>query len=143
MDAGKQGHMVHRRDSFGCTPMDYLCLNRMMNSTEVVDKALAAVWAYRKTEIGRVVKVDEATSKKLKLGEATSQKEQILADRQRCRVNFCCDNPCPSFSRFYFVRLLIFLMLYLTITPAVLQLSSCSLIVSIQLYKRGYFVAPH
>eukprot|EP00980_Cylindrotheca_fusiformis_P025275 scaffold13382_cov60-Cylindrotheca_fusiformis.AAC.1 len=32
------------------------------------------------------VKVDEATSKKLKLGEATSQKEQILADRQRCRV---------------------------------------------------------
>eukprot|EP00980_Cylindrotheca_fusiformis_P020182 scaffold7253_cov105-Cylindrotheca_fusiformis.AAC.2 len=34
MDAGKPGHMVRVRDSFGSTPMDYLFLNRMPNSSE-------------------------------------------------------------------------------------------------------------
>eukprot|EP00980_Cylindrotheca_fusiformis_P016429 scaffold4897_cov129-Cylindrotheca_fusiformis.AAC.6 len=41
MDAGKRGHMVRNRDFFGCTPMDYLCLNRSMpNSAEVVIQRL-------------------------------------------------------------------------------------------------------
>eukprot|EP00980_Cylindrotheca_fusiformis_P021285 scaffold8194_cov118-Cylindrotheca_fusiformis.AAC.16 len=84
MDApGKPGHMICSTDSFGCTPMDYLCLNRMPNSSEVIrrilqtrfeqvlgldqlwesdmlllaiDEALAAEWSSRKSEIGRVVR---------------------------------------------------------------------------------------
>eukprot|EP00980_Cylindrotheca_fusiformis_P031230 scaffold26033_cov343-Cylindrotheca_fusiformis.AAC.1 len=36
MDAGKLGHMVRTKDSFGSTPMDYLCMNRMPNSTELI-----------------------------------------------------------------------------------------------------------
>eukprot|EP00980_Cylindrotheca_fusiformis_P019235 scaffold6546_cov62-Cylindrotheca_fusiformis.AAC.1 len=132
MDAGKRGHMARIRDSFGCTPMDYLSLNRMPNSNEVVrrlfqtrfgqvlggldkfwkldmleaiDETLASDWSSRKNAIGRVVrkferkdilsllelclwkvKIDEGAPKKLKIGEATSRKEQILADRQRCRI---------------------------------------------------------
>eukprot|EP00980_Cylindrotheca_fusiformis_P020412 scaffold7454_cov88-Cylindrotheca_fusiformis.AAC.1 len=115
--------------------MDYLCLNRMPNSTEVIrrlldsrflsrfkqalgldqlwesemleaiNRALAGDWASRKSKIGGVIrkferkeilslvelllwkmKIDEPTSKKVKIGEATSKEEQILADRQRCRV---------------------------------------------------------
>eukprot|EP00980_Cylindrotheca_fusiformis_P012513 scaffold3073_cov66-Cylindrotheca_fusiformis.AAC.28 len=83
MDAGKKGHMVCVRDSFGSTPMDYLCLNRTPNSTEVIrslfqtrfeqvvggldqfwnsamlqaiDEILAGDWSLRKCEIGRVVR---------------------------------------------------------------------------------------
>eukprot|EP00980_Cylindrotheca_fusiformis_P023754 scaffold10927_cov96-Cylindrotheca_fusiformis.AAC.1 len=36
MDAGKPGHLVRVRDSFGSTPLEYLCLNPMPNSTEVI-----------------------------------------------------------------------------------------------------------
>eukprot|EP00980_Cylindrotheca_fusiformis_P020517 scaffold7572_cov118-Cylindrotheca_fusiformis.AAC.6 len=78
---GHPDHIIHCRDSFGSTPMDYLCLNRMPNSTEVirtvlqtrfdyslgskgpwksdsmrraVDAALAVDWSSRREEIGRV-----------------------------------------------------------------------------------------
>eukprot|EP00980_Cylindrotheca_fusiformis_P005270 scaffold1123_cov56-Cylindrotheca_fusiformis.AAC.6 len=96
MDAGKPGHMVRVRDSLGCTPMDYIY---------AIDEALGGDWGFRKSKIGGVVrkyerkeitsllelclwkvKIDEAIPKKLKIGEATSKKEQILADRQWCRV---------------------------------------------------------
>eukprot|EP00980_Cylindrotheca_fusiformis_P015111 scaffold4170_cov79-Cylindrotheca_fusiformis.AAC.5 len=82
MDTGKPGHMVRGMDSFGCTPMDYLCLNRMPISSEVIrrvlqirfeqvlgldqmwevdmlqaiDEILAGDWSLRKIEIGRVVR---------------------------------------------------------------------------------------
>eukprot|EP00980_Cylindrotheca_fusiformis_P008699 scaffold1866_cov66-Cylindrotheca_fusiformis.AAC.1 len=131
MDAGKPGHMVCVRDSFGSTPMDYLFLNRMPNSSEVIrrifqtrfeqmlgldqfwksamlqaiDKILAGDRASRKSETGRIIrkyerkeilslvelflwkmKNDEATSsKKVKIGVATSKVAQILADRQKRR----------------------------------------------------------
>eukprot|EP00980_Cylindrotheca_fusiformis_P007632 scaffold1601_cov59-Cylindrotheca_fusiformis.AAC.3 len=81
MDAGKPGHMVRVRDSFGSTPMDFLCMNRMPNSTEVIrslfqtrydqvlgslepfwksamlqsiEEILAGDWSLRKSKIGRV-----------------------------------------------------------------------------------------
>eukprot|EP00980_Cylindrotheca_fusiformis_P021614 scaffold8466_cov44-Cylindrotheca_fusiformis.AAC.1 len=102
--------------------MDYLCLTRMPNSSEVIrrvlqirfeqvlggldkfwksdllqaiDEALAGDWPLRKCEIGRVVleferkeilSLLELRLWKVKIGEATSKKEQLLADRQRCRV---------------------------------------------------------
>eukprot|EP00980_Cylindrotheca_fusiformis_P026497 scaffold16300_cov150-Cylindrotheca_fusiformis.AAC.8 len=72
---------------------------------QAIDEALAGDWVSRKSEIGRVVrkyerkeilslvelclwkmKIDEATSKKAKIGEATSKQEQILANRQKCRI---------------------------------------------------------
>eukprot|EP00980_Cylindrotheca_fusiformis_P003397 scaffold757_cov74-Cylindrotheca_fusiformis.AAC.1 len=73
---------------------------------QAIDKILAGDWASRKCGVDRVIrkferkeilsllelclwkmKNDEGTSnKKVKIGEATSKKEQILADRQRCRV---------------------------------------------------------
>eukprot|EP00980_Cylindrotheca_fusiformis_P004103 scaffold892_cov104-Cylindrotheca_fusiformis.AAC.1 len=83
MDAGKLGHMVRVRDSFGSTPMDYLCMNRMPNSTEVIrrlfqtrydqvlgslepfwksamlqsiEEILAGDWSLRKSKIGRVTR---------------------------------------------------------------------------------------
>eukprot|EP00980_Cylindrotheca_fusiformis_P002177 scaffold497_cov97-Cylindrotheca_fusiformis.AAC.8 len=82
MDAGKPGHMVRVRDSFGSTPMDYLFLNRMPNSSEVIrrifqtrfeqvlgldqfwksvmlqaiDMILAGDWASRKSETGRIIR---------------------------------------------------------------------------------------
>eukprot|EP00980_Cylindrotheca_fusiformis_P013710 scaffold3525_cov128-Cylindrotheca_fusiformis.AAC.1 len=83
MDSGKLGHMVHNWNSLGFTPMDYLCLNRMSNSSEVIrrvlqirfyqvlggldkfwksavlqaiDEILAGDWSLRKSEIGRVVR---------------------------------------------------------------------------------------
>eukprot|EP00980_Cylindrotheca_fusiformis_P015986 scaffold4692_cov86-Cylindrotheca_fusiformis.AAC.1 len=56
MDAGKSGHMVRVRDSLGSTPMEYLCLNRMPNSSEAVDGALAEEWESRKSKIGEVVR---------------------------------------------------------------------------------------
>eukprot|EP00980_Cylindrotheca_fusiformis_P008701 scaffold1866_cov66-Cylindrotheca_fusiformis.AAC.3 len=82
MDAGKPGHMVHNRDSFGSTPMEYLCLNPMPNSSEVIrrifqtrfeqvlgldqfwksvmlqaiDKILAGDWASRKSETSRIIR---------------------------------------------------------------------------------------
>eukprot|EP00980_Cylindrotheca_fusiformis_P025961 scaffold14995_cov92-Cylindrotheca_fusiformis.AAC.3 len=40
MDAGDPGHMGHSRDSFGSTPMDYLCLNRKPNFNEVIRRVL-------------------------------------------------------------------------------------------------------
>eukprot|EP00980_Cylindrotheca_fusiformis_P017039 scaffold5221_cov88-Cylindrotheca_fusiformis.AAC.6 len=39
-------HMVHSRDSFWSTPLDYLCLNRMPNSTEVIRRVLQTRFAY-------------------------------------------------------------------------------------------------
>eukprot|EP00980_Cylindrotheca_fusiformis_P000200 scaffold41_cov99-Cylindrotheca_fusiformis.AAC.1 len=81
MDAGKPGHMVRIRDSFGSTPMEYLCLNPNPDSTEMIrtlfqtrfeqvlggldqfwksailqtiDEVLAGDWSLRKTEIGKV-----------------------------------------------------------------------------------------
>eukprot|EP00980_Cylindrotheca_fusiformis_P022008 scaffold8890_cov159-Cylindrotheca_fusiformis.AAC.1 len=89
MDAGKPGHMVRVRDSLGCTPMDYLCLNRIPDSNEAIDEALGGDWGVQGKQDRRSrskVKIDEATPKNVKIGEATSKKEQILADRQRCRV---------------------------------------------------------
>eukprot|EP00980_Cylindrotheca_fusiformis_P016135 scaffold4795_cov112-Cylindrotheca_fusiformis.AAC.1 len=85
MDAGKPGHMVRVRDSFGSTPMDYLCMNPMPNSTEVirelfqarydqvlglgrmwesdilqaVDEAWAVDLSSRKSEVDRVVRTFE------------------------------------------------------------------------------------
>eukprot|EP00980_Cylindrotheca_fusiformis_P023564 scaffold10613_cov77-Cylindrotheca_fusiformis.AAC.3 len=84
MDAGKPGHMVRVRDSFGSTPMDYLCMNQMPpNSTEVIrslfqtrfeqvlggldqfwksamlqeiDEIFPGDWELRKSEIGEVVR---------------------------------------------------------------------------------------
>eukprot|EP00980_Cylindrotheca_fusiformis_P018919 scaffold6322_cov59-Cylindrotheca_fusiformis.AAC.15 len=82
METGKPGHMVRVRDSLGCTPMDYIFLNRMPNSNEVIrrlfqtrlyqvlgldqfwksymlqaiDEALGGYWAFRKSKIGRVVR---------------------------------------------------------------------------------------
>eukprot|EP00980_Cylindrotheca_fusiformis_P022726 scaffold9646_cov133-Cylindrotheca_fusiformis.AAC.9 len=79
MNAGNEDQMFHCQDSFGSTPMDYLCWNRMPNSTEVirrvlqkhldrlnldrswksemvqvVDKALEVDWSSRRREIGLV-----------------------------------------------------------------------------------------
>eukprot|EP00980_Cylindrotheca_fusiformis_P007492 scaffold1552_cov86-Cylindrotheca_fusiformis.AAC.2 len=83
MKAGHRDHIIQVRDSFGSTPMDYLCLNRSPDSTEVirrvlrmrfdcwlgldqpcssksdsmwqlVDDALAVDWSSRRREIGRV-----------------------------------------------------------------------------------------
>eukprot|EP00980_Cylindrotheca_fusiformis_P005501 scaffold1170_cov122-Cylindrotheca_fusiformis.AAC.9 len=83
MDAGNPGHMVRSRDLFGSTPTDYLCSNRMPNSTQIirrlfqtrfeqvlgldrswksdmlqeVDEALSVNWSSsRRREIGRVVR---------------------------------------------------------------------------------------
>eukprot|EP00980_Cylindrotheca_fusiformis_P002741 scaffold636_cov64-Cylindrotheca_fusiformis.AAC.4 len=83
MDAGKPGHMVRNRDSFGSTPMEYLCMNRMpglndvirrlfqtrfeqvlgldqfweVDMVQAIDEALAVEWSLRKSEvIGRVVR---------------------------------------------------------------------------------------
>eukprot|EP00980_Cylindrotheca_fusiformis_P016127 scaffold4790_cov98-Cylindrotheca_fusiformis.AAC.11 len=81
MKGGHLEHIIHGKDSFGHTPMDYLCLNRMPNSSDVirrvlqtrfdyllasawsgksdtmwqaVDKALAVDWSSRSTEVGKV-----------------------------------------------------------------------------------------
>eukprot|EP00980_Cylindrotheca_fusiformis_P030364 scaffold24710_cov117-Cylindrotheca_fusiformis.AAC.2 len=74
---------------------------------QAIDDALALDWSSRKSEIGRVVqkferkeivsllelclwkvKIDGATTSKkvVKIGDAASKKEQILVDRQRCRI---------------------------------------------------------
>eukprot|EP00980_Cylindrotheca_fusiformis_P015161 scaffold4189_cov86-Cylindrotheca_fusiformis.AAC.6 len=82
MSGGHPDHIILGRDSFLSTPMDYLCLNKMPNSTQVirsllqatvlvkridwlgldqwkldtlqavVDKALAVDWSSRRREIG-------------------------------------------------------------------------------------------
>eukprot|EP00980_Cylindrotheca_fusiformis_P026737 scaffold17166_cov113-Cylindrotheca_fusiformis.AAC.2 len=79
MKGGQPDHIFHCRDSFGSSPMDYLCLNRMPNTTHVirtvvqahidrlgldpsfksdmilaVEEALAVDWSSRRREIGRV-----------------------------------------------------------------------------------------
>eukprot|EP00980_Cylindrotheca_fusiformis_P023201 scaffold10211_cov110-Cylindrotheca_fusiformis.AAC.1 len=60
-----------------------------------IDEVLAGDWASRKSKIGEVVRKFERKEIlsllelclwKVKIGEATSKKEQILADRQRCRI---------------------------------------------------------
>eukprot|EP00980_Cylindrotheca_fusiformis_P006352 scaffold1356_cov123-Cylindrotheca_fusiformis.AAC.33 len=40
MNEGNSDHVVCSRDSFGSTPMDYLCLNRMPDSTQVIRRVL-------------------------------------------------------------------------------------------------------
>eukprot|EP00980_Cylindrotheca_fusiformis_P026977 scaffold18269_cov61-Cylindrotheca_fusiformis.AAC.1 len=40
MKGGLLDHVIHSRDSFGSTPMDYLCLNRMPTSTKVIRRVL-------------------------------------------------------------------------------------------------------
>eukprot|EP00980_Cylindrotheca_fusiformis_P024852 scaffold12605_cov73-Cylindrotheca_fusiformis.AAC.1 len=40
MKAGPSDHIIHGRDSFGSAPMDYLCLNRTPNSTQVIRRVL-------------------------------------------------------------------------------------------------------
>eukprot|EP00980_Cylindrotheca_fusiformis_P002665 scaffold623_cov83-Cylindrotheca_fusiformis.AAC.2 len=83
MKAGHWDHIIQGRDSFGSTPMDYLCLNRTPDSTDVIrrvlqtrfdcwlgldqpcssksdtmwraiDDALTVDWSSRSREIGRV-----------------------------------------------------------------------------------------
>eukprot|EP00980_Cylindrotheca_fusiformis_P031588 scaffold26601_cov299-Cylindrotheca_fusiformis.AAC.1 len=58
---------------------------------QAVDEALGGDWASRNSKIGRVVRKFVRKEKlsllelclwKVKIGEATSKKEQILADRQ-------------------------------------------------------------
>eukprot|EP00980_Cylindrotheca_fusiformis_P014996 scaffold4117_cov97-Cylindrotheca_fusiformis.AAC.3 len=44
---GKADHMFHCKDSFGSTPVDYLCLNRTPYSTEVIRRALHVCFAFR------------------------------------------------------------------------------------------------
>eukprot|EP00980_Cylindrotheca_fusiformis_P012827 scaffold3165_cov85-Cylindrotheca_fusiformis.AAC.3 len=70
-----------------------------------IDAALGRDWASRKSEVDRVIrkferkeilsllelflwkmKIDEASSKKVKIGEDTSKEEQVLADRQKYRA---------------------------------------------------------
>eukprot|EP00980_Cylindrotheca_fusiformis_P019613 scaffold6808_cov71-Cylindrotheca_fusiformis.AAC.1 len=46
MNAGKADHLVLSRDSFGFTPLDYLCLNRMPNSIEVIRRVLYTRFDY-------------------------------------------------------------------------------------------------
>eukprot|EP00980_Cylindrotheca_fusiformis_P013888 scaffold3601_cov90-Cylindrotheca_fusiformis.AAC.1 len=46
MNAGKADHLVLSRDSFGSTPLDYLCLNRMPKSTEVIRRVLHTRFDY-------------------------------------------------------------------------------------------------
>eukprot|EP00980_Cylindrotheca_fusiformis_P020518 scaffold7572_cov118-Cylindrotheca_fusiformis.AAC.7 len=41
-----QDHIVQYMDSFGSTPMDYLCLNRMPNSTEAIRRVLQMCFDY-------------------------------------------------------------------------------------------------
>eukprot|EP00980_Cylindrotheca_fusiformis_P026929 scaffold18096_cov51-Cylindrotheca_fusiformis.AAC.1 len=91
---GKQGHMARSRDSFGCTPMAYLCLNRMPNSNEAIDETLAADSSSRKNEIGRVVRKFERKEIlsllelclwKVKIDKVTSE-QVLLVDRQECRI---------------------------------------------------------
>eukprot|EP00980_Cylindrotheca_fusiformis_P006867 scaffold1436_cov112-Cylindrotheca_fusiformis.AAC.3 len=42
MKGGHLDHLFRSRDSFGSTPMDYLCLNRMPNSSEVIRRVFMA-----------------------------------------------------------------------------------------------------
>eukprot|EP00980_Cylindrotheca_fusiformis_P020779 scaffold7759_cov62-Cylindrotheca_fusiformis.AAC.2 len=39
-------HIIYSRDSFGSTPMDYLCQNRLPNSTQVIRKVLMTRFDY-------------------------------------------------------------------------------------------------
>eukprot|EP00980_Cylindrotheca_fusiformis_P017197 scaffold5294_cov129-Cylindrotheca_fusiformis.AAC.7 len=40
MEGGRLDHFIYGRDSFGCTPLDYLCLNGMPTSGEVIRRVL-------------------------------------------------------------------------------------------------------
>eukprot|EP00980_Cylindrotheca_fusiformis_P000401 scaffold101_cov123-Cylindrotheca_fusiformis.AAC.4 len=45
MQAGRLDHIIFCKDSFGSTPMDYLCLNLMPTSTEVMRRVLETRFA--------------------------------------------------------------------------------------------------
>eukprot|EP00980_Cylindrotheca_fusiformis_P026692 scaffold16955_cov98-Cylindrotheca_fusiformis.AAC.1 len=45
MKGGQRDHIIFCKDSFASTPMDYLCLNRMPTSTEVIRRVLEARFA--------------------------------------------------------------------------------------------------
>eukprot|EP00980_Cylindrotheca_fusiformis_P022128 scaffold9014_cov103-Cylindrotheca_fusiformis.AAC.1 len=45
MKGGQRDHIIFCKDSFGSTPMDYLCLNRLPTSTEVIRRVLEARFA--------------------------------------------------------------------------------------------------
>eukprot|EP00980_Cylindrotheca_fusiformis_P027732 scaffold22532_cov93-Cylindrotheca_fusiformis.AAC.1 len=40
MKEGRRDHVIYGRDAFGSTPMDYLCLNRMPTSAEVIRRVV-------------------------------------------------------------------------------------------------------
>eukprot|EP00980_Cylindrotheca_fusiformis_P023202 scaffold10216_cov88-Cylindrotheca_fusiformis.AAC.1 len=44
--AGHPNHIIYSRDSFGKTPMDYLCLNRNPTSTDTIRRVLQARFNY-------------------------------------------------------------------------------------------------
>eukprot|EP00980_Cylindrotheca_fusiformis_P020349 scaffold7354_cov93-Cylindrotheca_fusiformis.AAC.2 len=46
MKEGNMDHIIRGRDSFGSTAMDYLCLNRMPSSTEVIRRVLYTRFEY-------------------------------------------------------------------------------------------------
>eukprot|EP00980_Cylindrotheca_fusiformis_P012135 scaffold2933_cov85-Cylindrotheca_fusiformis.AAC.3 len=46
MKGGPLDHIILSRDAFGSTPMDYLCLNRMPNSTEMIRRVLLSRFEY-------------------------------------------------------------------------------------------------
>eukprot|EP00980_Cylindrotheca_fusiformis_P005835 scaffold1228_cov119-Cylindrotheca_fusiformis.AAC.2 len=43
---GQADHILHGKDSFGSTPMDYLCLNRMPSSTNVIRSVMKSRFSY-------------------------------------------------------------------------------------------------
>eukprot|EP00980_Cylindrotheca_fusiformis_P016780 scaffold5055_cov91-Cylindrotheca_fusiformis.AAC.2 len=58
LKAGPFDHMIYGRDSFGCTPMDYLCLNRSQILQTRFDKQLGSLDGSWKSDM--LHSVDEA-----------------------------------------------------------------------------------
>eukprot|EP00980_Cylindrotheca_fusiformis_P004538 scaffold965_cov93-Cylindrotheca_fusiformis.AAC.2 len=52
INGGPPDHIVLGRDSFGSTPMDYLCLNKMPSSTKVIQSLLQATFVKRVERLG-------------------------------------------------------------------------------------------
>eukprot|EP00980_Cylindrotheca_fusiformis_P004539 scaffold965_cov93-Cylindrotheca_fusiformis.AAC.3 len=52
MNGGPPDYIVRGRDSFGSTPMDYLCLNKMPSSTQVIRSLLQATFVKRVERLG-------------------------------------------------------------------------------------------
>eukprot|EP00980_Cylindrotheca_fusiformis_P004544 scaffold965_cov93-Cylindrotheca_fusiformis.AAC.8 len=52
IDGGPRDHILRCRDSFGSTPMDYLCLNKMPNSTQLIRSLLQATFVKRVDWLG-------------------------------------------------------------------------------------------